>query len=129
MGTGDEKPSATLLGLVNGFQVSQAIHVAATLGIADLLKNGPRNSDDLAAATGTHPRSLYRLLRALASVGVVREDTNHRFALTPIGDCLRSDATESIGPWAVFIGQPGYQQAWGHLLLASSGRCCAQSLP
>jgi O-methyltransferase domain/Dimerisation domain len=116
MDKGDEKPSATLLGLVNGYQVSQAIHVAATLGIADLLKNGPRSSDDLAVATGTHAGSLYRLLRALASVGVFREDADRRFALTLLGDGLRSDAPEPIGPWAVFIGQPEHQRAWGHLL-------------
>ncbi len=98
MGDGDRKPSAALLGLVNGYQVSQAIHVAATLGIADLLKNGPRSSDDLAAVTGTHAGSLYRLLRALASVGVFRENTDRRFALTPLGDCLRSHAPVTNRP-------------------------------
>ncbi len=112
----DQRPSARLLDLVNGFKVSQALHVAATLGIADLLKNGPRSSDDLASATGTHVDSLYRLLRALASVGVFREDAHRRFALTPLGECLRSDATGPVAPWAVFIGQPEYWQAWGYLL-------------
>src|SRR4029077_10358110 len=71
--TMNEANSASdLMRLVNGYQVSQAIHVAATLGIADLLKDGPRCANDLAAATGTHPGSLYRLLRALAAVGVFR---------------------------------------------------------
>jgi hypothetical protein len=101
---------------VNGFRVSQAIHVAATLGIADHLANGPRTSDDLAAATGTHGGTLYRLLRALASVGVFREDADRRFALTPLSECLRSDAPEPVGPWAVLIGDPGLWQAWGCLL-------------
>jgi DNA-binding IclR family transcriptional regulator len=59
--------------LIDGYKVSQAIHVAATLGIADLLADGPRGSDDLAAATETHPGSLHRLLRALAAVGVLEE--------------------------------------------------------
>jgi len=116
MDRSDQKPSAALIGLVNGYRVSLAIHVAATLGIADLLKNGPRNSDDLASATGTHPRSLYRLLRALASVGVFREDADGRFALTPLGDCLRYDAPDPVAPSTVLIGQPEHQQAWGHLL-------------
>ena len=116
MDTGDRRPSAILLDLVNGFRVSQAIQVAATLGIADLLKNGARSSDDLAAATGTHPRSLYRVLRALASVGVFREDADRRFSLTPVGHCLRSDAPETVAPFAVYIGQAEYRQAWGHLL-------------
>lgn len=116
MHSADPKPSTALLDLVNGFKVSQALHVAATIGIADLLKNGPRRSDDLAVATRTHAGSLYRLLRALASVGVFREDADRRFALTPLGDCLRSDAPEPVGPQAVFIGQTEYWMAWGYLL-------------
>jgi len=113
---GDESPSAKLQALASGFRVSQAIHVAATLGIADLLKDGPRSSDDLAVATGTHADALYRLLRALASVGVFREDADRRFALSSLSECLRSDAPEPVRPWAVHIGQPEVWQAWGCLL-------------
>jgi hypothetical protein len=102
--------------MVNGYQVTQAIHVAAVLGIADLLANGPRTSDDLAAATGTHSDSLYRILRALAGVGVFREEDGRRFALTELGECLRSDAPEPVGGWASFVGEPYYWQAWGDLL-------------
>ncbi|HEU0169745.1 MAG TPA: methyltransferase [Chloroflexota bacterium] len=111
----DEQPAATLTRLVNGYQVSQALHVAATLGIADLLRAGPRSAEDLATATSTHEGALYRLLRALASVGVFREEAGRRFALTPLGDCLRSDAPEPVGPWATLIGEAYYWQAWGHL--------------
>ena len=57
----DDSPSATLRRLVNGYQASQAIHVAATLGVADHLADGPRTSDELAAAVGAHAESLYRL--------------------------------------------------------------------
>jgi hypothetical protein len=116
MDASDQRPSVALLDLVNAFKVSQAIHVAAMLGIADLLKGGPRNSDDLASATGSHAPTLYRLLRALASVGVFREEAGQRFALTPLGECLRSDAPEPVAPWAIYIGQPEYWHAWGHLL-------------
>ncbi|MDP9106486.1 MAG: acetylserotonin O-methyltransferase [Candidatus Eremiobacteraeota bacterium] len=105
-----------LMRLVNGFQVSAAISAAATLGIADLLVAGPRSSDDLAAATGTHPRSLYRLLRALAAVGVFHEDDERRFALTPMSECLRSDAPVPAGPWAEFIGRPYFWNTWNDLL-------------
>ena len=63
----------TLHQLINGYRISQAIHVAANLGIADHLADGPRTSHDLAAATATHPDSLYRLLRALAAAGVLHE--------------------------------------------------------
>ena len=65
MNTIDERPSVVLRRLINGYQVSQAIHVAATLGIADLLAGGARDSGALAAETHTHPHALYRLLRAL----------------------------------------------------------------
>jgi O-methyltransferase domain/Dimerisation domain len=110
------QPSMTLRRLVNGYQVTQAIHVAAVLGLADLLADGPRSSDDLAAATNTHPGALYRLLRALASVGVFREEADHVFALTELGACLRADAPESVGGWAAFVGEPYQWQAWGALL-------------
>jgi hypothetical protein len=102
--------------LVNGYQVTQALHVAAVLGIADLLADGPRSSDDLAAATETHPGALYRLLRALAGVGVFREEEDRRFALAELGACLRSDAPEPVGGWAAFVGEPYQWQAWGALL-------------
>lgn len=112
----DEQPSAALMRLVNGYQVSQAIHVAAALGIADRLKDGPQRSDDLAASTGADPQALYRLLRALAAVGVFREGADRRFALTPLGECLRSDAADPVGPWAAFIGEQYHWETWGHLL-------------
>jgi hypothetical protein len=92
-----------------------AIHVAATLGIADLLGGGARDSDDLASETQTHPPALYRLLRALAAVGVLGECHGRRFALTPVGDCLRSDAAEPVGGWAAFVGRRSHWHAWGEL--------------
>ena len=111
-----EPPTVALRRLANGYQVTQAIHVAATLGIADLLRDGPRDSETLAAETATHAPSLHRVLRALASVGVLHEDDDGRFALTAIGECLRSDAPEPVGGWAVFVGRPYHWQAWGALL-------------
>ena len=72
--------AAELRRLVNSYQLSQAIHVAAVLGIADLLADGPRSSDELAEATETSPRALYRLLRALAAFGLFREEDDRRFS-------------------------------------------------
>jgi hypothetical protein len=102
--------------LVNGYQVTQAIHVAATLGIADLLRDGPLAGDELATETQTHAPSLRRVLRALAAVGVLHEDDDGRFALTDVGDCLRSDAAEPVGGWAAYVGLPSHFAAWAHLL-------------
>lgn len=112
----DETPTVALRRLTNGYQVTQAIHVAAALRIADLLRDGPLDSDALAQETATHAPSLHRVLRALASVGVLHEGDDGRFALTAIGECLRSDADEPVGAWAAFVGRPYHWQAWGALL-------------
>jgi hypothetical protein len=109
-------PRLTLLGLINGFQITQAIRVAATLRIADHLKEGARSAGELAALTKSHPDSLYRLLRALAAVGVFREGEGRTFTLTPTGDCLRADSATPLGAWAEVVGSPYFWQAWGHLL-------------
>jgi hypothetical protein len=109
-------PRLDLLGLINGFQITQAIHVASTLRVADHLKDGARPVGELATLTRSHPNSLYRLLRALAAVGVFHEGEGRTFALTPMGDCLRSDSATSIGAWAEVVGSPYVWQAWGHLL-------------
>jgi O-methyltransferase domain/Dimerisation domain len=111
-----QQAAAELHRLINGFQISQAIHVAAVLGVADHLASGPRPSDEIAAAVGANPPALYRLLRALAAVGVFREHEDRRFSLTAMGECLRSDAEEPVMPFATFIGQAYQWQTWGHLL-------------
>jgi SAM-dependent methyltransferase len=102
--------------MLNGYQVSQALHVAATLGVPDLLAGGPRTRDELSTLTGTHPDALYRLLRALASVGVLREEDGRRFSSTPLGDGLRTDAPQSLAGMAESIGQPYRWQPWAELL-------------
>ena len=108
--------TATLRRLINGFRVSQALAVAAALGVADLLAGGPRAIDDLAAATATHPDALYQLLRALAAEGVFHEGDGRVFALTPLAEGLRSDAPDSVRDWAIFAGEPTNLGAWGDLL-------------
>lgn len=102
--------------LLNGFQLAQAIHVAAVLGVADHMASTPRSSDDLAAAVGAHPGALYRLLRALAAFGVFHETPHREFELTPLGRCLRSDATQPVRPYALFAAEASQWSAWGSLL-------------
>lgn len=111
MSTG-ECPSVALMRLVNGYQVSYALHAAATLGIADLLAAGRNRVDELAAATETQADPLYRLLRALAAAGVLHEERDCRFTLTAMGECLRSDAADPVGPWAMLAGQAYVHRAW-----------------
>ena len=108
-------PPIALLNLTIGHWTTQAIFVAANLGIADLLREGPKSSGDLAQSAGVDARSLYRLLRALASVGVFAQGTDGRFALTPMAECLQADAPGSMRAWALMMGTYGFQ-AWGELL-------------
>jgi SAM-dependent methyltransferase len=108
--------SGELARLINGYQVSQAIHVAATLGIPDLLGDGPRSSGALAGATQTHPAALYRLLRALSTVGILAEQGDRQFSLAPLGERLRSNTFSSANAWAKLVGRPNYWHAWGGLL-------------
>ena len=100
----------------DGFQITQAIRVAATLHLADHLKDGARSANELASLTQSNPDALYRLLRALAAVGVFREEPDRKFTLTPMGDCLRTNSKTPIGGWAEYVGNPQFWQAWGHLL-------------
>jgi hypothetical protein len=111
-----ERASPELRRLIDGYQVSQAIDVAAVLGLADRLADGARSSDELALATSTHADSLYRLLRLLAAVGVLEEREGRRFALTPLGQGLRADADASLAGWADYIGQRSHRAAWQQLL-------------
>ena len=85
-------PHAQVIQMVGGLVVARAVYALAELGIADHLKEGPRSSDEIAEATGTHAPSLYRLLRTTAGLGFFTEDSDRRFSLTPLGAALRSDA-------------------------------------
>jgi len=100
--------------LLNGFQVTQAIHVAAVLGVADQMTGEPRSAIAIAEAVGAHPDALYRLLRALAALGIFREHEAKRFTLTAMGECLRTDNVHSVRPHAIFVAQKNQWDAWGH---------------
>jgi hypothetical protein len=105
--------------LVNGYQVTQAIYVAVTVGLPDLLAGERRSPEELAAETRTHPGSLYRLMRALAATGVLTElpDGDGRsFELTELGHLLRSDAPGSLADWAAYVARPHHWESWGDLL-------------
>jgi ubiquinone/menaquinone biosynthesis C-methylase UbiE len=110
----EESPRDMLSRLISGYQASQAIYVAAKLEIADLLKAGPRSVDELAAATGAHAPSLYRMLRALAGMGIFAQDPERRFALTPPAETLCRDHPNSLHAFAVMMGEEHYH-VWGDL--------------
>jgi Dimerisation domain len=104
-----------LFRMITGYYVSQAIYVAARLGIADLIGDSRRAIEDLANQTKTHAASLRRVLRLLASAGLFAEDQDGRFSLTPIGAYLRSNVPGSMHAAALLFGGIT-QRTWGHLL-------------
>ncbi len=109
-------PPAIMLQMIQGFWISRAIYLAAKLGIPDLLKGGPQSSQDLAQATGTHAPSLYRVLRALDSVGVFAEDSQGRFTLTPLGATLLTDVPGSLRFFAIEELGENHYPAWEKVL-------------
>jgi hypothetical protein len=112
----ERPPEAVLTQMITGSLVSQAVYVAAQLGIADLLSDGPKKADELARATKTDASSLYRVLRALASCGVFAEQEDRTFALTPTAELLRSDSPSSLRDLAIFMGEDWHWSVWGRTL-------------
>ena len=107
-------PQAQLGQMITGYWTSQAIYAAAKFGIADLLDDGAKSVEELATATDTKPELLYRLLRALASVGVFAEEDDKRFSLTPLAEPLRSNVQGSQRSLTLMMGDDQYR-AWGNL--------------
>ncbi|GAA2780665.1 methyltransferase [Streptomyces showdoensis] len=118
--------------MVTSFWVARAVHAGTVLGLPDHVAARPRTSAELATVTGTDPRSLHRLLRALAGVGVLSVDEEGRYTTTALGDTLRTDVPGSLasfvqlelgaahhGTWglladSVRTGQPVFEAASGH---------------
>lgn len=109
-------PQELMAQLLNGYRLTQMVYVAAKLGIADQLKDGPRTAQELSSVNGAHADSLYRLLRALAGVGVFAEEDGMRFRLTPAAELLRSGVTGSRRTTAIVMGEEGTWRSWGELL-------------
>jgi hypothetical protein len=104
-----------MLRLLSGYWFSQALYVVAALGIADRLAAGPRSAAALAAEARADADALFRLLRALASAGILAEGPAG-FALTPLSETLRADRAGSLRAVALLGGDPLHWQAWGKLL-------------
>jgi ubiquinone/menaquinone biosynthesis C-methylase UbiE len=120
----DENPHDQLARLLSGYWYTQTIYVAAKLGLADFLKYGPKTAQELAQATGTSARAQYRLLRALASIGIFAEDQG-QFALTPLAECLLDPSTKAM---ATMRGDFQYR-VWGELLYSvQTGRSAFEKI-
>ncbi|MGF1466719.1 MAG: methyltransferase [Sandaracinaceae bacterium] len=106
-------PPIALYRLGTAFYVSQALFVAAKLGLADHLADEPRSAEDLARRAGCHADALRRVLRLLVSAGVFREDDEGRFSATELGACMREGSSRSS---VLLFSGPGQWAVWGDLL-------------
>jgi hypothetical protein len=101
--------------LTTGGWVAQAISVAARLGVADAIAAGASTPAQIADRVGAHAPTLHRLLRALADHGVLAGQPGGRYALTPVGESLRSDGPHSLRRWAIMVGARFHRDAWSDL--------------
>ena len=108
-------PQMLLYQMAIGHYLSRALHVIAKLGVADLLSAGARGVEELGKATETHPPSLRRVMRLLASVGVFEEKEDGGFALTALGECLRADVPGSSRAMVLLFAGIGIQDSWKDL--------------
>jgi hypothetical protein len=117
MPTTNEPPVSplSLYQMAVGHYFSRALALAAKLGIADLLKDGARDSAALAAANGTNPAALARMMRLLASVGVFAETEDGTFALTALGNYLRRGVAGSMWASVQLFAGVGIQDSWKEL--------------
>ncbi len=109
-------PHAQLIQMGTASWVSAVVYAAAKLGIADHLADGPRSAVELAGTTGTHAPSLHRLMRTLAGLGILTERDAQRFALTPLGEALKTGAPGSARATLIaFCGQ-AFWHSWEEIL-------------
>ena len=121
-------PQAEISNLILGYWKSQMVYVAAKLELADLIAAQPRTAAEIATATGAHAPTLYRLLRALASIGIFAEDAEQCFHATPLSETLRRDCPDSNWAWAIMMGEEHYN-TWGDLIYSvETGKNAFQSI-
>jgi hypothetical protein len=110
-------PHAQIIQMGMGYWVSRALYAAAKLGLADKLAGGPRSAAELAKETGTLPSALHRLMRLLAGLGILRtEPDGKRFALTPLGEAMKSDAPGAARATLLSLAGPIFWQAFGEYM-------------
>ena len=110
-----DPPNTVLIRMFMGYRITQALYVIAKLGIADFLIEKPKNADKLANELSIKSNELFRVLRLLASVGVLSQNEHNEFSLTQIGQFLRTDKEDSIRNLIIFQGETTYH-AFGSLL-------------
>ena len=123
-----QAPQWQMARLMDGYLVTQMLHVAAALGVADALAERPQTSAELARVVGAEPGALHRVLRGLATEDVVTEDDDGRFALTPAGELLRDGVPgRSAGRCSRAAGSTTTPR--GACSRVSAARACRTSWP
>jgi SAM-dependent methyltransferase len=115
-----------LFDLIQSHRVTAAIYVAARLGLAELLRDGPRTLGKLDEATGADERALGRLLTALSTLGICSRSSEDRYALTDVGACLDGAAEHSFKGWAILEGEMISKSWSGMLESVMTGKTGAQ---
>ncbi|MBC7809930.1 MAG: methyltransferase [Burkholderiales bacterium] len=100
----------------NAYWISRIVYAAAKLGLADLLADGPKNAAELCGPTHTHAPTLHRLMRTLASLGILTEQDAQRFALTPLGEALKTNAPGSARATLLSFGSEWINAAWDEIM-------------
>jgi hypothetical protein len=120
--TAQAQASAQLVRLMDGFVTTQLLYVAAKLGVADVLADGPQTARTIADEVGADPGQLGRMLRGLVLDEVLAEEEDGRFSLTPLGACLRDDVPGSVRGLAIARGDLYYRAAAGLPQTAVDGK-------
>jgi hypothetical protein len=107
---------ARLIQMGTSYWVSAVVYAAAKLGLADLLAGGPKSAAELAGPARLHAPSLHRLMRTLASLGILTEGDAQRFALTPLGEALKTGAPGSARGTLIAFGNPPFWRAFEEIL-------------
>jgi hypothetical protein len=115
-GSEEYPPYMRLIQMGRASIISRIVYAAAKLGLADQLASGPQSAAELAGPMQVDAPSLHRLMRTLASLGILTERPEKRFSLTDLGQALRTGAPGSARSTLIFIGSPAFQGGWDNLV-------------
>jgi len=124
-----QPPGPSVLDLISTAWFAQGVYTATKLGIIEALRDGPQSADVVAAAVDANPDAVFQLMRLLTSRGIFTQQRDRRFALAPMGEALRADASDSMRGYVLFAGNSLHWEHWGQLSHSvRTGRCAVEEL-
>jgi len=109
-------PHIQLVQMGTAYWLSRVVYAAARLGLADHLESGAKSAEEIAASCSVHAPSLHRLMRTLASLGILTERTERRFALTDLGQALTTNAPGSARATLLTVGSHWFNGSFDHIV-------------